>query len=1279
MKKLFIRQKKCRTAKQLLLAMMLCLANIPAMGDVGKKFTSEKTDFTFTILTEEEGNNTVSVETTRTGLNIGPDVVIPATATDPYSKIEYKVTKVAYCGFYRKENIKSVTMGENIQEIDNSAFSGCENLQTVIFNKGLKRIGFYAFYETAVENIVLPEGLERLEYECFYNCKKLKSVSLPTTFTYSHEDHDCKEQFYGCEMFEEIRVPDNHPTMKVKNGILYTSNLKKVLLCPPAMTNVKIEPTVTTLDEDCFYGNGMTAVTLPQGLRTIKDRAFGDCRNLAKIIIPKSVSKVGQRPFYGCGNLTELKVEEGTAFQIFPTQLYDGTAVKDVAVPEGIIRISCFTSPVENVTIPSTVVSLGLGSYTGFAWETCKNVTVAEGNATYASIDGVLYNKAKTEMITYPAGREDKTYTIPANAKAIGDLAFHGAKNLQEVIFHNGVESIGNSAFTDTGLKAVTVPGTIKTLGYAAFGYCRSLESVTFEEGITEIPGSGFQGCWELTNIIMPSTLKRIDGNAFWACSKLTEINFPEGLEEIGSHAFYNCVQLEKVEFPATLKLLEESAFASCDSLAEVTFNSNPEIGEFVFDKTKWLDSQEEGIVYIGTVLYAYKGAMPEDFKIAAEDIREGTTMIANRALDRRQLTEITLPESITHIGTRAFKNASFTSIKIPASVTSIGSNAFPDIPLDSIVVDEGNSCYGKTGCFLYNKPTGEAVFCDRNMVNDELVIPDEIVTFHEDIIESRNWPTISIGKNFSHFNTYKGKNKEIGIINGMSFALTTINLSEENPYFTMVDGIMYDAKQETVICCPRKKAITKLTMPKTVTRIGREAFSQNETLEEAILSPNTIVVGESGFFGCRMLKKVDLGQKLTTLEEYAFYGCDELTTLCVPATFTAFGEMGGKSFMGNINYIMFTTIGDIEIDVSEVDSEITISYPCVNNITIEANPYVTLEPYSGIYQDGQITKQDEYQEETMTDNTLYFTTNYNYAALSNVVTVKNVPNDPSGGSDEDDEDDSESGNEPGSGKDDGKGTGIDGKKAKRLLTMKITPIAKAKERSGVTAHCTNLRIKDGIEFTTPIPFTVDNATVERSVSNSWSAIALPFSAEVPANCQAAELAADNELTATSGKINFTTVTGKMQAGKGYLIKTTEGTTAELTAENITVDAVVEPQAGSQFIGNIDGTITFNEEFRSLPENTGYEFFRFSSDENKFVKLGLTDTCLPYSAYLKLATGIDASALPFIVGQEDTNGIESVNLRMKPAGGIFNLNGMKQNTTHRGINIINGKKMIIIK
>ena len=103
-----------------------------------------------------------------------------------------------------------------------------------------------------------------------------------------------------------------------------------------------------------------------------------------------------------------------------------------------------------------------------------------------------------------------------------------------------------------------------------------------------------------------------------------------------------------------------------------------------------------------------------------------------------------------------------------------------------------------------------------------------------------------------------------------------------------------------------------------------------------------------------------------------------------------------------------------------------------MNNITIEANPYVTLEPYSGIYEDGQITKQDEYQEETMTDSTLYFTTNYNYAALSNVVTVKNVPNDPSGGSDEDDEDDSESGNEPGSGKDDGKGTGIDGKKAKR-------------------------------------------------------------------------------------------------------------------------------------------------------------------------------------------------------------------------------------------------------
>lgn len=168
-----------------------------------------------------------------------------------------------------------------------------------------------------------------------------------------------------------------------------------------------------------------------------------------------------------------------------------------------------------------------------------------------------------------------------------------------------------------------------------------------------------------------------IDENAFSNNTTLQAITFPDTLKVIRKSAFEACISLESIAFPNSLEAVGDSAFFNCVSLTAIT--STPylyNIGYQAFHNTAWLINAPSGFLYVGRVLYCYKGVAEKNAVITIPDY---TAAIAPNAFDSQyNITEVYLPVGIRSIGKFAFKNCyALNTIRIPPTVTDIGVYAF--------------------------------------------------------------------------------------------------------------------------------------------------------------------------------------------------------------------------------------------------------------------------------------------------------------------------------------------------------------------------------------------------------------------------------------------------------------------------------------------------------------------------------------------------------------------------------------------------------------------------
>ncbi len=251
----------------------------------------------------------------------------------------------------------------------------------------------------------------------------------------------------------------------------------------------------------------IVSVVIEPGVTTIGFNAFFGCANLTSAVIPDSVTDIGGQAFYGCSSLT-------------------------------------------SITIPDSVASIG-----EWAFSYCSGlieIQVASGNPAYCAVDGVLFNKAKTELIYFPDGTDATSYTIPDTVTDIASDAFRNCRSLVSVTIPDSVTSIGSNAFNNTAYYNDSTNWKNDVLYIDQWIICADTSisgNCAIKTGIIGIANSAFNECKSLTSVTIPDSVTSIGNLAFYGCSSLTSITVGIGVTSIGKYAFLLCSALTDVYY----------------------------------------------------------------------------------------------------------------------------------------------------------------------------------------------------------------------------------------------------------------------------------------------------------------------------------------------------------------------------------------------------------------------------------------------------------------------------------------------------------------------------------------------------------------------------------------------------------------------------------------------------------------------------------------------------------------------------------------------------------
>ncbi len=468
------------------------------------------------------------------------------------------------------------------------------------------------------------------------------------------------------------------------------------------------------------------------------------------------------------------------------------------------------------------------------------NLIVSSSNNYFSSdASGNIYDKQKTKLLFVSPS---VTNIVIPEGMEIGEDAFWCNNYIQEVTLPSTMTIIPDYEFYDCeGLRKVNLSEGVLTIGERAFSGCSSLSTINFPKSLEYIDEYGFAYCTSLSQITLPSKMKKIGWASFINCSSLNTINFPAKLEEIEGNAFRECTSLTKVTLPSGIKTIGWGAFQDCTSLKNINFPEGLEVIE-----GNWLGYG------------AFRGCS--------------------------NLTEITLPSTLKSIGDGAFVYCSnLNKVTILSKDVEIGSSVFSACSYPFVLYGYSNSTvqnYVKEWSgqydyqFYFSPLDGSGLYNYREEESDaEINIP----------VAKNTTLNISAQKCMVKVTSSSIAKPTVSYMKSTNSKAKAITI----PDAVKVDGITYKVTGIASNAFAGNKKLTKVTIGKNVTSIGKSAFKKCTKLKYVTIKSTSLkTIGSNAFNGDKNLKTIIIkSKKLTSkrIGKNAFKGTNKKLVIKVP------------------------------------------------------------------------------------------------------------------------------------------------------------------------------------------------------------------------------------------------------------------------------------------------------------------------------------------------------------------------------------------------------------
>ncbi len=791
------------------------------------------------------------------------------TVTFPDTLAITEIGQFAFSNYDYIPKTEDDEISEEVPETTKMWYLGDDTIEEVIIPEGVEKIGRFAFANlTALKRVVLPSTLTTIDYGAFSGCTSLVSVEGIGNVKFINE-----AAFMNCNISGAITLTEG-----------------------------------VALGEYAFANNkSLQKLTLSEKTKSVASYAFYGCTKLKTVTIEADKIKLGQYVFASCEALTSMTVNAA----VIPAGTFAGC------------------DELESLTIGKDVAVIGEYAFKDTA---LKSFTVAEGNETFKAQDGkpyLLSADGKTLLLCAPT---TETLEVPATVTSVGNGAFSGNANLTSVKLP-GVTSLGNYAFADCEELASTEFGKLTHIGDYAFlntvitetpaldsvkyigdGAFRNtlIRSVKIGEG-AEIGMNAFRNCNMLETVVIGNNVTvgnnafrldmgdnwtydyyRLDDNSriyfYVFTSPIHSLTIGDNVK-LGEGAFYGAAELKEVTLGNNAQI-GDYAFYNAASLEKIDLSKATSIGAYAFSGDATYEYLDSGFTSIATdednlYLYHYHAPLMTSIDLSsAENIGEGAFSYM------RNLKSVKSGAKLKEIADSAFYSCIALSDMSFANVEKIGNNSFGETAFKSLdlknVKEIGDYAFTYTETlesvtFGDGTAVGEGAFgyCTalKTLNNDEKIASIGDYAFAYTALSKIDLSDASyvgthafIKETKSPFRVTLGEKLEN--IGDNPFAMCDI------APFSKINSVEFNGKyyEETLFDFDLSESIKVIAgslyrvIPKGLELITYAGEGKNATVADG-----TVRISAMAFAGSD-IKSVSLPKEVASIGHKAFFACESLT-----------------------------------------------------------------------------------------------------------------------------------------------------------------------------------------------------------------------------------------------------------------------------------------------------------------------------------------------------------------------------------------------------------------